>query len=113
MKMSCINAKPNKNALLIIDSIAEQYPKFEKPETLMYLESATDLLTRLAAEDEEFLELDNIKQALTHLARTRNILGYLKDAGDLEYVDILIDQAISSISKDAIYLLNYLSEVEQ
>jgi hypothetical protein len=113
MKMSCINTKPNEEALLIINSIAEQYPRFEELETRMYLESAIDLLTRLAEEDEEFLELDNIKRALTHLARTRNILRYLKEGGDLKQIDILVDQAISLISKDAIYLLNYLSEVEQ
>lgn len=113
MKLTCINAKPNEEALLIIDNLILQYNKFKEPETKMYLESAIELLTRLAKEDEDLLHMEKINLALTHLARSRNILSYLKDGKSLKETDKLIDKAISSISKEAIYLLNYLPEVEQ
>ena len=113
MKLSCINAQPNEEALLIIDKIILQYTKFQEPESKMYLNSVIELLTKLAEEDKEMLSMAKINLALTHLARSRYILRYLEGSHKLKKVDSLIDEAINVISRETIYLLNYPTEVEQ
>ena len=113
MKLSCVNISPNENAIAIINQIKKKSKKLKIMESKYFADSVVDLLERLANEDERLMKMDKIQKAFTHLAKSRKYLSYLDDSKKLDEIDHLIDEAISEISSEIIYLIDNLSEVEQ
>lgn len=114
MGFSCINISENQKAKKIISKIKKVSKNLELAESKFFTDSVVMLLSRLASEEDNFMQIDKIRLAFNHLARSRKCLEYLDDSREMAQIDSLIDEAISIISSDILYLIRHAPDgVEQ
>jgi len=112
MNLSCINLEVNYETRNLIDNLKYQLTGLDDVQKV-YVDSLIDFLYRLTEVDSKHFQMNQIKVALTHLARSRRYISMLGSDQKLKEVDYLFEEILNKISKDMIYLIDNYEGLEQ